>query len=459
LYIDFSFAMIPRTMSATLNRTLTLRDLTYLVVGAVIGSGIFIVPGSVYRQVDGSVVLALLVWLTGGILSLLGALTYGELSAMNPQAGGLYIYIRDCFGKLAAFLFGWTLFFVIGSGSVATLAVAFSAYLSEIIPLSPMAGKVVAILMIACVAAVNVRGTRQSADLQNWTTVVKVIAILLMSITLFLLGSRFGESSGSLWPAQFNKEVAMGFGAAMIGVLWAYEGWQYATFSAGEAINPQRTFPRAFLIGTTILIALYMIANLAYIAALGPKAAGATDSIAATSISAVLGKSAAKLVSIAILISILGATNSVILTTTRVFYAMAADGLFFKALAVIHPRFHTPAIAVITSSIWASALAARGTYQQLLTYVIFWGWIFYALAAASIFIYRKRISTESLPYQVPGYPWPPLLFVLAGTALVANTVIAQPKQAIIGSALVLLGIPAYLYWQARSNKASLPAET
>lgn len=445
-------------MNATLNRTLTFRDLTYLVVGAVIGSGIFIVPGSVYRQVDGSVVLALLVWLTGGILSLLGALTYGELSAMNPQAGGLYIYIRDCFGRLAAFLFGWTLFFVIGSGSVATLAVAFSAYLSEIIPLSTITGKIVAVLMITGVAAVNVRGTRQSADLQNWTTVIKVAAILVMSATLLALGNRFGESSTSLWPGQFSKEVAIGFGAAMIGVLWAYEGWQYATFSAGETINPQRNFPRAFLIGTSILIALYMIANLAYIAALGPAKASASDSIAAASVSAVVGKSAAKLVSIAILISILGATNSVILTATRVFYAMAADGLFFKRLAVIHPRFNTPAFAVIASSAWAAALALMGTYQQLLTYVVFWGWIFYALAATSLFVYRKRIPSASRPYTVPGYPWPPLLFVLAGAALVANTVVVQPKQALIGSALVLLGVPAYLYWQIQLKKAALSVE-
>lgn len=442
-------------MNATLNRTLTFRDLTYLVVGAVIGSGIFIVPGSVYRQVDGSVVLALLVWLTGGILSLLGALTYGELSAMNPQAGGLYIYIRDCFGRLAAFLFGWTLFFVIGSGSVATLAVAFSAYLSEIIPLSSITGKIVAVMMIAGVAAVNVRGTRQSADLQNWTTVIKVAAILVMSATLLALGNRFGESSTSLWPAQFTKEVAIGFGAAMIGVLWAYEGWQYATFSAGETINPQRNFPRAFLIGTLILIALYMIANLAYIAALGPARASASDSIAAASVSAVVGKSAAKLVSVAILISILGATNSVILTATRVFYAMAADGLFFKRLAVIHPRFNTPAFAVIVSSVWAAALAVMGTYQQLLTYVVFWGWIFYALAATSLFVYRKRIPSASRPYTVPGYPWPPLLFVLAGAALVANTIIVQPRQAVIGSALVLLGVPAYLYWQTQMKKTAL----
>jgi APA family basic amino acid/polyamine antiporter len=442
-------------MSAHLNRTLTLRDLTFLVVGAVIGSGIFIVPGAVYRQVQGSVFLAMLVWFVGGILSLLGALTYGELTAMNPQAGGLYIFIRDCFGKLAAFLFGWTLFFIIGSGSVATLAVAFSAYLGEIIPLSPTTAKLVAVAMIAVVAAVNVRGTRQSADLQNWTTIVKLISILIMAATLLFLGHRLGEASASFWPARFNLHVLTAFGIAMIGVLWAYEGWQYATFSAGETINPQSTFPRAFLVGTLILIALYMTANISYIAALGPARSAETNSIAATSISEVLGKGAARLVSAAILISILGATNSVVLTATRVFYAMSADGLFFKRLAVIHPRYQTPAFAVIACSLWSAVLAVTGKFEQLFTYVIFWGWIFYALAAACIFVYRRRMPAASRPYQVPGYPWPPLLFVAAGIVLVANTVIAQPREALIGSGLVLLGVPAYLYWQNRLKKISL----
>src|SRR5215813_7142757 len=241
-----------------LERTLGLRDLILLIIGTVIGSGIFIVPAAVMRQTRGSIVLAMLIWLAGGILSLLGALTYGELSARNPEAGGLYVFIRDGFGSLPAFLYGWTLFFVISSGSVATLAVAFSSYLGEIIPLSTLVAKLAAIAMIVVVTAVNVIGTRQSANLQGWTTAIKVIAILTMGVILLALGRGFvGVSSASVSHAG-GQSLLSGVGAAMIGVLWAYEGWQYVTFSAGEAVDAQRNFPRALLIGSAALIGIYL---------------------------------------------------------------------------------------------------------------------------------------------------------------------------------------------------------
>src|SRR3989475_7463201 len=241
----------------TLERTLGLRDLILLIIGTVIGSGIFIVPGAVLRQTNGSVTLAMLVWLTGGVLSLLGALTYGELSAMNPKAGGLYIFIRDGFGSLPAFLYGWTLFFVISSGSVATLAVAFSSYLGEIVPLSPLIARLAAVAMILVVTIVNVLGTRESANLQDWTTIIKVAAILVMSAVLFSLGRGFtGASLGAPTNAG-AASLASGVGLAMIGVLWAYEGWQYVTFSAGETINAQRNFPRALLIGSPGHLRMY----------------------------------------------------------------------------------------------------------------------------------------------------------------------------------------------------------
>ncbi|MBV9574094.1 MAG: amino acid permease, partial [Acidobacteriales bacterium] len=230
-----------------LSRVLGLRDLVLLVVGTVIGSGIFLVPGSVLRPVGNSIPLAMLIWLSGGILSLLGALTYGELSALKPQAGGLYIFIRDCFGPFLAFLFGWTLFFVISSGSVATLAVAFSNYLGEFIPLNPAVAKLVSVLVIVVIAAVNVRGTRGSANLQNVATAIKVAAILLMSAALIWLGKGSGAATHMVSHVMKSAEYVSGFGLGMISVLWAYEGWQYATFSAGEAVNPQRNFPIAFL--------------------------------------------------------------------------------------------------------------------------------------------------------------------------------------------------------------------
>jgi basic amino acid/polyamine antiporter, APA family len=439
----------PSYQSAALERTLSLRDLILLIIGTVIGSGIFIVPGAVLRQVQGSVGLAMLVWLVGGILSLLGALTYGELAARSPKAGGIYIYIRDGFSPLLAFLYGWTLFFVISTGAMATLAVAFSTYLSEIVRLTPSLRKLIAAGMIAIVTVVNVLGTRRSSDLQNWTTAVKVGAILIMSATLLVLGRDFRGNGATLWTTQAGASLASGFGLAMIGVLWAYEGWQYVTFSAGETLNPQRTFPRALVIGSAALIGIYLLANLAYIAALGPTKAAQTDSIAATAVTAVIGPGAAKLIALAILISIFSAANGVALTAPRVYYAMARDGLFFHRLAEVHPRFHTPAFAVVAGSVWATALAITGTFEQLFTYVVFSGWIFYALGAASIFVYRRRSPEVTSPYRVPGYPWTPLLFILAAAALVINTIATQPVRAAIGLGIVLLGTPAYFIWRAR----------
>jgi len=429
-----------------LERTLGLRDLILLIIGTVIGSGIFIVPGAVMRQTNGSIAFALLVWFAGGILSLLGALTYGELSAMSPKAGGLYIFIRDGFGKLPAFLYGWTLFFVISSGSVATLAVAFSSYLGQIVPLSPLMAKLAAIAMILVVTIINVLGTRESANVQDWTTTIKVAAILLMSVLLFAWGRGFMSSPAPASASVTFASLASGIGAAMIGVLWAYEGWQYVTFSAGETVDAKRIFPRALLVGSAALIGIYILANLAYLAALGPAKAAQTDAIAAASVSAVFGAPASKLVAVAILISIFGATNGLMLTAPRVYYAMARDGVFFHKLAEIHPRFRTPAFAVLAGSVWAILLAATGTFEQLLTYVVFTGWLFYALSAASIFVYRRRTSESTLTYRVPGYPWTPLLFIAAAAALVLNTIVTQTGRAAIGLGIVLLGAPAYLFW-------------
>lgn len=444
-----------------LARVLNLRDLTLLIVGSVIGSGIFLVPGAVLTQAGGKVGPAMLVWLVGGVLSLLGALTYGELSAVNPKAGGLYIHLRDCFGPLPAFLFGWTLFFAMNGGTVATLAVAFSTMLSQIIPMSFAMNKVVALAVIAVLTVVNVRGTRTSADLQNWTTGIKVGAILLMSILLLAFGRGFGAASPGIWPTEFSGSLLSGFGLAMIGVLWAYEGWQYPTFNAGEVINPQRNFPRAFLIGTATLIAVYLIANLAYIAALGPSGVAASGSVAAESLSVVIGPTAARLIAIAILVSVFSAANSNLLSCPRVYYAMANDGLFFKKLAEVHPRFGTPAFAIVAGSLWAAVLALAGSFTDLLTYVVFCGWIFYGLAAATIFVYRKRLPDADRPYKVPGYPWTPLLFIASAFVLVVNTLINNLRDAPIKTALavsmILLGLPVYAIWRWRRPVIPQPA--
>jgi len=432
-----------------LRRILGMRDLVLLIIGTVIGSGIFLVPGAILKSVGNSLPLALSVWVIGGVLSLLGALTYGELTSMKPEAGGLYIYIRDCFGPLMGFLFGWTFFFVISTGAVATLSVAFSTYLQEFIPLTPWPARLVSVLVIAVIATVNVRGTRQSANLQNVTTAIKVFALLAMGTALLWFGKGSHNFSATPATALLTGSLLSGVGLAMVSVLWAYEGWQYATFSAGETLNPQRNFPLAFLGATLALIGIYLFANLGYIAALGAHQVADSDRVATTALAAVISPAAAKLVTIAILISMFSAANSVTLTAPRVYYAMARDGLFFQKLAEVHPRFGTPAFAVITGAVWASVLAASGTFQQLLTYVVFVSWSFYALAAASIFIYRKRQPNAPRPYRVPGYPWTPLLFILVTAAFVANTVFAKPREAGIGLGIVLIGAPAYLIWRRR----------
>ena len=436
---------------AELIRTLRLRDMVLLVIGSVIGSGIFLVPGTILNQVDHSVVAAALVWVVGGILSLLGALTYGELAAMKPEAGGLYIYIRDAFGALPAFLYGWSMLLAIASGSVSALAVAFSTYLGAVVPLTPLAGKIVAVAMIAAVTAVNVLGTRRSSDVQNWTTLIKTLLVLGITVTLLALGRGYSGIPTALWPVTGSESIVAKFGLAMIAVLWAYEGWHFVTYSAGEVVNPQKDFPRALFSAVVFLVGLYLMANLAYLAALGPESAGHTETIAATSVATVVGPRAAKIVALTILISVFSAANSVLLTAPRVFYAMAADGLFFRKLAEVHPRFHTPAIAVITLGAWSAVLACMGRFQQLINYAIFVAWIFYGLAAAAIFYYRRRQPDLKRPYRVPGYPLTPLLFVAAAVALVLNVVISSGKNAIVGLAMVALGLPVFLVWR-KGNK-------
>lgn len=444
-----------------LARILNLRDLTLLTIGSVIGSGIFLVPGAVLNKAGGKIGPAMLVWLVGGVLSLLGALTYGELSAVNPKAGGIYVHIRDCFGPLPAFLFGWTLFFAMNGGTIATLSVAFSTTLSQIIPLSGAMIKVVSLTMIAVLTVVNIRGTRGSADLQNWTTGIKVGAILLMSVALFAFGREYSTSSAAIWPSEFSGALASGFGSAMIGVLWAYEGWQYVTFSAGEVVNPQRNYPLALFGGTAALIAIYLMANLAYLAALGPSGVAASTSVAAESLSAVVNPTAAKLIAITILVSVFSAANSNVLTCPRVYYAMANDGLFFRKLAEVHPRFGTPAFAIVAGSLWSAVLAVSGSFTELFTYVIFCGWIFYGLAAATIFVYRKRLPDKERPYKVPGYPWTPLIFIAAALVLVINTLIDnlqdQPLKTAMALGIIVLGLPAYLIWRSHGTPVVEPA--
>jgi APA family basic amino acid/polyamine antiporter len=321
--------------------------------------------------------------------------------------------------------------------------------------MGPWADKLVAIVVIAVVTAVNIWGTRRSSDLQNWTTLIKVLLILAMSALLLWLGHGYRSIPAEMWPTTFTGSLFSKFGLAMIAVLWAYEGWQFVTYCAGETLNPQKDFPRSLFSSVLFLALVYLLANFGYLAALGPVKAAQSDTIAATSMSAALGAHAAELVSLIILISVFSSINSVSLTAPRVFYAMAADKLFFRKLAVVHPRFRTPAIAVTALGVWSAVLACMGQFQALVNYTMFVAWIFYGLGAASVFAYRRKYPDLPRPYRVPGYPWTPLIFVAAAAALVLNVIVSTPRSASVGLGIVAIGLPAYFLWRARSSAVTV----
>ncbi len=437
----------PKSAPGGLARVLGLGDLIFIVLGTVIGSGIFIVPGTVLRHVGGRLDLSLAVWVGGGILSLLGALTYGELGAMAPEAGGIYVYIRDAFGRLPAFLYGWTFFFVVASGSVATLAVASTGYLKQLIPLSPAVTLLIPVGLIAACTLLNVRGTKQSARVQTWTTAAKALAIAGIGVALLLAPPAPSAIQASQLPPVSTADLLAGVGLAMVATLWAYEGWQYVTFSAGETRDPQRIFPLGIAIGTGAVVALYLLANAAYVHTLGAAGVAASDRVAADAMTAVFGPMAGRAVAVLVELAIISALNSVILTSPRVFYAMARDRLFFRRLADVHPRFGTPAFAIIAGSVWAAVLAVSGTYEQLLTYVILTAWIFYAVGACTVFWYRRNRPDIPRPFRVPGYPVTPALFVLAALGVEAFTMVAHPGWAAIWGGTLLVGTGAYFVWR------------
>jgi basic amino acid/polyamine antiporter, APA family len=435
-------------MHTDLRRTLTLRDLIFIVVGTVIGSGIFLTPGAVVRNA-GSGGVALIVWIVGGVLSLLGALTFAELGAIRPESGGMYTYLRDAFGRLLAFLYGWTMFLVIGSGSLATLGAAVPRYVSVFVPLSETMAVAVSLIMIGAVTALNVRGTRQSADVQGIATALKAGVIVILAVLLIAKSGGGTPHTGAWWPDRFSLSIVTGAVTGMIGVLWAYEGWQYVTFSAGETLDPQRTFARGIVIGTALLIGIYVLANVGYFSALGVDGVASSTRVASDAAAAVLGPAVSKALAAVILVSIFSAANGMMLTLPRLFFAMARDRVFFARLASVHPTFGTPAAAIVGTAVWSSVLVISGSFEQLLTYVVFMSWLWFAAAALTIFVYRRRHPDAARPFRTPGYPLTPLLFILAALVIVINTVVAQPVESTVGLAIAALGVPAYFIWRRK----------
>ena len=432
-----------------LPRVLGFTSVIGILTGSVIGSGIFVTPNAIADLVL-SPQLILAVWVVGGLLSFFGALAFAELGAAYPEAGGAYVYLRESYGPLVAFLFGWAVFFVIDTGGTATLAVAFSdRYLPYFVPLSPLASKVVAVTLIAAMAAVNILGVRYGAVLQNLLMFLKAGAVAAVSVVVFLFAT--GSTTNFVQPAPgpFSGTLAGNFGAALVLALWAYKGWEVACYSGGEVRNPGRNLPLGLLAGTLVMILLYVSINLAYLYVFPASEIARSSRIAADTMNAAIGPIGATIIAAVILVSIGGAVNGNLLTSPRVFYAMARDGLFFQRLADVHPRLLTPHIAILVSGAWAAALSLTGTFEQLATYVVFGQWIFFGLTVAAVMVLRRTRPDLPRPYRTWGYPVTPVVFVISALYISISTVITQPLNAFAGLAIIGAGVPAYLYWKRR----------
>jgi APA family basic amino acid/polyamine antiporter len=434
-----------------LPRVLGLWDIVGIVVGGVVGSGIFIVPATVAAGVR-SPLLIFAVWVCGGLLSFFGALTFAELGAAYPKAGGMYCYLRESYGSMVAFLFGWTLFLVIDSGAVATLAVGISTkYLPHFFPLSNLEAKIISAAIIIALVAVNYVGVRWGANLQNFLTILKFAALGGVCIVVFL----FADGKPANWvapaPESFSWGLLGSFGLALVAVFWAYKGWEAATYSAGETKRPERNLPLGMFIGLGAVIIIYFIANMAYLYVFpGARMAG-SERIASDVMNAAVGPVGATIIAVIILFSMAGAANQVILTSPRVYFAMARDRLFFKKVAAVHPRFLTPHFSIVAIGAWSLILSLTGTFEQLFTYVIFGQWIFFGLCAGSVFILRKKRPDLPRPYKTFGYPVTPIIFILAAALISINTLINEIWNALAGLLIIALGIPAYYYWKNKSR--------
>ncbi len=416
-------------------------------MGIMIGTAIFIVPAEITREV-GSRNAALLVWASTGLMSLFGALTFAELAAMLPHAGGQYVFLREAYGSLMGFLCGWTQFLAVQSGGDATLAVGFARYLGDFISLTPWQQKVAAAAAIVLLTSINYIGVREGGWVQSVLTGINVGAIIALIALAYALVSGAPGGVSSL-PTPSGWGYLSSFGVSMIGALWAYEGWAYVTFSAGEASRPGRDLPIALILGTSAVMVLYLGLNAVYYHVLTLPEIARSPRVAADAAIRILGRRASYLVSMAIIISTFGSLNGSILTAPRIYYAMARDGLFFRWCASVHPRFRTPHLALVVQAIWSIFLVLLGRYEQLFTYTIFAAWVFYALTAFAVIVLRRKRPDLARPHRALGYPVTPLIFVLASTWFVINTLVTKPLEAGIGSLIVALGVPAYFIWKKR----------
>ena len=431
-----------------LRQKLTLFDMTMIATGSVIGSGIFLTPATIARALP-SPMWILLVWIVGGLLALTGALTFAELGAMMPKAGGVYVYLSETYGKLFGFLYGWVYFLVVNTGGIAALAVAFATYFGYFIPLNPFGLKIVAITGIIVLTLINVRGVKTGAIFSDLFTVLKLAGIF----GLIAVGIGWGSGETSDFSAPL-VDLPTGLGGAlaiaMVGVFWSCGGWQHATFAAGEAKNPRLTIPFGMIIGASIVTIVYLLTNIAYLFLLSPLEIAASPHVAADAVEKVVGPIGGSLIALAIFISTFGTAGIYTLTAPRIYFAMARDKIFFRNISEVHPRFHTPALSIIVQSTWAIFLIFFwGTFEDLISYVVFTDAIFFALAAFGVIILRRRLRQSPRPYKTFGYPITSLFFIAVNVWFVLNTLVEKPAQSLAGLGFLLLGIPVYYFWKTR----------
>lgn len=446
---------------AQLRRDLGLWGAASIVVGTVIGSGIFLVPKTMIQQV-GDPWMLFAVWIFGGVLSLAGALTYAELAAMLPEAGGEYNYLREAYGPFWGFLYGWTQMWVAKSGSIATLATGFYLYLANfrpelavtafVIPLplgenfGPLevrTGQLFAIGLILALAVLNWFGVKVGGGVQIGVTILKV-ALIGGIIGVGIFGSAGPNAGGAYIGATGG---AAGFFAALVAALWAYDGWNNVSMVSSEVKNPQRNLPLALIYGTFAVVAIYLATNFAYFHVLNANEVGHSDRVAATMMHRVLGTWGANAVSVAAMVSIFAALNGSILTGSRVPYALARDGFFFRRFAAVNEQHRTPGFSIIALSAWSCVLLLSGRYDQLLSLVIFPSWILYGMATAAVIVLRRKRPDLHRPYRTLGYPVVPVLFVLVAVLLLYFTLRNSPRESILGLVLIAAGFPFYRHWK------------
>ena len=436
----------PASTTTDLKRELTLLDAVMINAGTMIASAIFLVPADVAAAVPG-IGLMTLAWVLGGAISMLGALSVAELAAAYPEAGGQYAYLREAYGPLWGFLYGWTALLVINPASIAAVAVAFARYVGFFSPLSEPAIRALAVLSIFALTLLNGRGVRLGATTQNVLTFAKIGALVVMVGAAFLVPGGSTANLSQLWPPGAIDSWIGPFGVAMVAVLWAYDGWIETTYVGGEIQDPGRNLPRSIILSTLIVVALYSVVSFAFAYVLLPAQMAGSKVVASDAAAVVLGGGGAAFVAAAILVSTLGSNNGQILAGPRIPYAMARGGLFFRSQAHVHARYGTPMIALLTQALIASVLAASGTYNTLFTYVVFASFLFYGLSAAAVIRLRRRAPALERPYRAWGYPFTPLIFIAFAAWLVVSTVIATPRESAVGAGLILLGLPGYYYWR------------